>query len=140
MRVTKEQREKKKRLKAIFRNYKANKKALRDDYDFPTVSAVDFSRISIQTDRSRNVQEDKIINYADKKTALYAQVYIVEEVLRWFQLEGHGRERFINIFMIDHCSWTKTEMECHISNQTILRWHREVLEKAEMVAEWVNYL
>jgi hypothetical protein len=138
--VTKEQREKKKRLKDIFRNYKENKKALRDDYNFPSLSAVDFSRIAVQTDKSRNIQEDKIIDYADKKTALYAQVFIVEEVLRWFEVEGHGRERFIKVYVIDGSSWNKAMRECHISSPTTLAsWLRDALEKADWYAKWLRY-
>lgn len=136
--MTKEQREKKKRLKDIFRNYKENKKALRDDYNFPSLSAVDFSRISVQTDKSRNIQEDKIIDYADKKTALYAQVFIVEEVLRWFEVEGHGREHFIKLYLIDGCSWQKTKHECHIQDRALANWLRDALEKADWYAKWLK--
>ena len=131
--------ERKKEIESLFRNYKANKKALREDYDFPSVSGVDFSRISIKSDKSRNVQEDKIINYADKKTKLYAQVYIVDEVIHWFELEGHGRERFIMKFMINGCSWIKAEMECGISHGTLSYWRRDALEKAEAVGKWIGY-
>ena len=126
-------------IRAIFRNYKANKKTLRDDYDFPTLSAVDFGRISIQTDKSRNVQEDKIINYADKKTKLYAEVYIVEETLMFFQLEGHGRERFVHHYFIEGHGWINTLHECCISDCTLSHWRRDVIEKAQMVAEWIGY-
>lgn len=131
--------ERKKEIESFFRNYKANKKALREDYDFPSVSGVDFSRISIKSDKSRNVQEDKIINYADKKTKLYAQVYIVDDVIHWFELEGHGRERFIIKHMINGCSWVKAEMECCISRDTLGRWKNEILDKANTIGGWLGY-
>lgn len=137
MRVTREEREKE--LLVMFKNYKANKKALKEDYGFPSVTAVDFSRISIQTDKSRNIQEDKIISYADEKTRLFAQVYIVDEVMRYFVLEGHGRERFVTSSLINGDSWTKTEMLCCVSRGTMSYWRRDVIEKAEMVADWLNY-
>ena len=131
--------ERKKEIESLFRNYKANKKALREDYDFPSVSGVDFSRISIKSDKSRNVQEDKIINYADKKTKLYAQVYIVDEVIHWFELEGHGRERFIIKHMINGCSWVKAEMECCMARATLFRWKDEILDKANTIGGWLGY-
>ena len=137
MRVTREEREKE--LLAMFKNYKANKRTLKEDYNFPSITGVDFSRISIQTDKSRNVQEDKIISYADEKTRLFAQVYIVDEVMRYFVLEGHGRERFVTSSLINGDSWTKTEMLCCVSRGTMSYWRRDVIEKAEMVADWLNY-
>lgn len=127
-------------LVSIFRGYKDNKKALATDYNIPVPSGVRYDKIVIKTDNSVNGVEKMTVDYIARREELFKKVYIVDEVLRWFQLEGHGRERFIKLFMIDRCSWTKTEMDCHISNQTILRWRREVLEKAEMVAKWVNYL
>lgn len=132
--------EREKELVGMFKAYKENKKALREDYGFPGVSAVDFSRISVQTDRSKNVQEDKIINYADRKTRLFAQVYIVDEVLRFFILEGHGREKFVKSNMINGDSWVQTEMVCCVSRGAMHYWRRDAIEKAEMVAGWINYL
>ena len=128
-----------KAVKDIFSRFYENKKTLREDFDFPTLSAVDFGRISVQTDKSRNVQEDKIINYADKKTKLYAEVFIVEEVLMYFQMEGHGRERFVQHYFIDGNGWVNTMHKCAISEGTFSYWRRDVIEKAQMVAEWIGY-
>ena len=136
MRVTKER---EKEIIKIFRDYKKNKKELKENYGFPTISSVDFSRIAVQTDKSRNIQEDKIISYADKKTRLYAQVYIVDEVLRYFILEGHGRERFVQTIMINGDTWVKAEQICCVSRGAMSYWRREVIEKANTVAEWLNY-
>lgn len=123
----------------IFRSYKSNVRTLKEDYSFPTISGVDFSRISVMTDKSKNIQEEKIINYADRKTKLFGEVYIVEEVLQWFTLEGHGRERFIKHFLIDNNSWVSTELHCGISRDTLARWRKEVFEKAETVGKWIGY-
>lgn len=136
MRVT---REREKEIIKIFRDYKKNKKELKENYGFPTISSVDFSRIAVQTDKSRNIQEDKIISYADKKTRLYAQVYIVDEVIRYFVLEGHGRERFVQVYYINGASWRYTVTECHVSDSTLSLWRRDMIEKANTVAEWLNY-
>lgn len=136
MRVT---REREKEIIKIFRDYKKNKKELKENYGFPTISSVDFSRITVQTDKSRNIQEDKIISYSDRKTQLYAQVYIVDEVIRYFVLEGHGRERFVQVYYIDGASWRYTMTECHVSEGTLSYWRRDMIEKANTVAEWLNY-
>ena len=128
-----------KEVRGIFERYYENKKTLREDYDFPHLSAVDFGRIAVQTDKSRNVQEDKIINYADRKTRLFAEVFIVDEVLMYFQMEGHGRERFVQHYCIDKNGQVNTMHKCAISERTLHYWYDDVVEKAQMVAEWIGY-
>ena len=124
----------------IFRAYKDNKKELANDYSIPVPSGVRYDKIVIKTDNSVNGVEKMTVDYIARREELFKKVYIVDEVLRWFQLEGHGRERFIKLFMIDRCSWTKAEMDCCVSRGTLSYWRREVLEKAEMVAKWINFL
>lgn len=131
--------DRKKEIDRVFRSYKTNIRILREDYSFPSISGVDFSRISVMTDRSKNAQEDKIINYADRRTKLFAEVYIVDAVLQWFELEGHGRERFIKYFLIENNSWVSTEMRCGISRETLARWRKEVFDKAKTVGKWIGY-
>lgn len=126
-------------LVEIFRAYKDNKKELATDYNIPVPSGVRYDKIVIKTDNSVNGVEKMTVDYIARREELFKKVYIVDEVLRWFQLEGHGRERFIKIFMIDGESWTKAEMDCAVSRGALSYWRREVLEKAEMVASWVNY-
>lgn len=126
-------------IKRIFSSYYANKKTLREDYNFPSITATDYSRVVVQTDKSKNIQEDKIINYADRKTVLCAEVFIVEETLQYFRLEGHGREKFVEAFFIKNYSWAKTEMECNVSVGTLSYWQRDVIEKAEILGKWIGY-
>ncbi len=128
-----------KAIDRIFRSYRTNIRILREDYSFPSISGVDFSRISVMTDKSKNTQEDKIINYADRRTKLFGEVYIVDEVLQWFELEGHGRERFIKHFLIENNSWVSTELHCGISRETLARWRKDAFEKAETVGKWIGY-
>jgi hypothetical protein len=130
--------EREKKIVALFRNYKRNKKELSEHYNIPVPSGIAYDKIKVMTDKSRNGQEEMTLEYIIKREDLFKKVYIVDEVLNWFRLEGHGRDRFIKVFMIGGCSWIKAEMELHISNQTILRWRRDVLEKAEMVASWLK--
>ena len=123
----------------IFRSYKENKKELTNDSSIPVPSGVRYDKIAVQTDKSVNGVEKMTVDYIARREDLLKKVYIVDEVLRWFQLEGHGRERFIKSFLIDGNSWTKSEVECCVSRGALSYWRREVLEKAETVAMWVNY-
>lgn len=127
-------------IKRIFSRYYANKRELRENYNFPTLTATDFSRIAVQSDKSKNVQEDKIINYADQKTKLYAEVFIVEETLMYFQLEGHGRDKFVEHYFIEGNGWINTLHKCCISDCTLSYWRRDVIEKAQMIADWIGYI
>lgn len=126
-------------LVEIFRAYKDNKKELATDYNIPVPSGVRYDKIVIKTDNSVNGVEKMTVDYIARREELFKKVYIVDEVLRWFQLEGHGRERFIQIYYIDRSGWVKTCNECCLSEGTLSYWRREVLEKAETVAKWVNY-
>ena len=81
-----------------------------------------------------------LVAYSAKREELAKKIYIIEEVLNRFKLEGHGRDRFIKLFMIDGCSWVKAETKIHCSTHTLARWRKDVLEKAEMVAGWLDYL
>lgn len=123
----------------IFRSYKENKKELTNDSSIPVPSGVRYDKIAVKTDKSVNGVEKMTVDYIARREDLLKKVYIVDEVLRWFQLEGHGRERFIKSFLIDGNSWTKSEVECCVSRGALSYWRREVLEKAETVAMWVNY-
>ena len=123
----------------LFRGYKANKKELASNYNIPVPSGVRYDKITVKTDNSVNGVEKMTVEYIARREELFKKVYIVDEVLRWFRLEGHGRERFIQIYYIDGSGWVKTCHECCLSEGTLSYWRREVLEKAEMVAGWLNY-
>ena len=131
--------EREKKIVLLFRNYKRNKKELLQDYNIPVPSGIAYDKIKVLADNSRNSQEEMTIEYIAKREELFKKVYIVDEVLNWFRLEGHGRDRFIKVFMIGGCSWVKAEMECHISKGTLFWWRKDVLEKAEMVCKWLNF-
>lgn len=134
--MTKERRHK---IEDLFRRYRENKRVLKEEFEYPSIGSVDFGKISIQTDKSRNATEERLINFMDRRDKLLAQVFIVDEVLRWFELEGHGRERFITKFMINGCSWVNAELELHVSRCTIARWKDEVMDKANIIGGWLNY-
>lgn len=131
--------EREKIISSLFRQYKANKKELAQDYNIPAPSGISYDKIKVKGDTFRNVPYEQTVEYISKREELYKKVFIVEEVLNWFKLEGHGRERFIKIFLMDGNSWVKTEMDCHIAHATLVSWRREVLEKAEIVAKWFDF-
>lgn len=133
-------REREKELENIFKFYKANKKELNNKYSVPVPSGVAYDKISVQTDKSKNGNELLTLEYISKREELFKKVFIVDEVLNWFKLEGHGREKFVKELFIEHTSWRRTSFTCHISEATIALWKKEVLLKAEMVAKWVNFL
>ena len=128
-----------KELCMIFARYKENQKELRDKYSIPVPSGVNYRKIVVKTDVTKNAQEELAVEYAARRENLYKQITIVDEVMQWFALEGHGRERFIKVFFIDRALWVRAEMDCHVSRDTLSRWRRDVLEKAEIVGEWLNY-
>lgn len=132
-------REREKIISSLFRQYKAHKKELAQDYNIPAPSGISYDKIKVKGDTSRNVPYEQTVEYISKREELFKKVVIVEEVLNWFKLEGHGRERFVRMFLIDGCSWIKTEMECHIGQGTLFRWRKEVFEKAEIVGQWISF-
>ena len=128
-----------KEINALFKWYKSNKKALAQDYNIPVPSGVSYDKISVQTDKTKNPVEHATIEYISKREELFKKVFIVEETLNWFKLEGHGRERLIEYLLIDRHSWTETEIKCRISRHALSTLRNDAFEKAEMLAKWVNY-
>lgn len=132
-------REREKQIKKWFREYNSNKTELRNDYNIPVPSGIAYDRISVKTDKSTNGVENMTVEYASKREDLYKRVYIVDEVLRWFRLEGHGRERFIKIHLIEGNSIRYTATKLCLGERTVLYWQTEIFEKADTVARWLNY-
>lgn len=128
-----------KEIEKLFRNYAVNKRLLNDRYSMPQAQAVQYDKIVIQTDKSTNPVEMSVINYIARREELLKKVSIVDEVLNWFRLEGHGRERFITLFLIEGNSWIKTERSCAVSRDTLARWRREAFEKTETVCKLRGY-
>lgn len=125
-------------IERFFRSYKSNKRTLQNDYSIPVPSGIAYDKICVKKDASKNVTEFMTIEYISRREELFKKVWIVDETVRWFELEGHGRERFIKVFFINGNSWVKTEIECGMSRDTLGRWRREVLEKADIVCKWLG--
>lgn len=123
----------------IFKTYKENKKELATNYNIPVPSGIRYDKVAVRTDNSENGVEKMTVEYIARREELFKKVYIVDEVIRWFHLEGHGREKFIQTYFIENSGWQKTCIVCLVSEGTLSYWRREVIEKAEIVANWVDY-
>lgn len=121
-------------LKKAFRNYRQNKKAYAA-YPFPYVRGVDYSKPRIDTDRTQIPAEQMVLSMIDKKSDLEKAIKLVEETLRWFELEGYGRERYIKYRLIDGMSGLVACDKIGIDERTGRRWQRDVFEKAERIGE-----
>ncbi len=121
-------------VRKAFQNYKQNKKTLAA-YPYPTVSGVDYSKPRVTPDKTQNGQESMILSAISKRNDLEGFVRLVEETVRWFELEGYGRERYIKIRLIDGYSEIMACDRIGISERTGRRWKRDIYEKAEMIAE-----
>lgn len=132
-------RERAKQIERLFREYENNKKELAQDYNVPVPSGVQYDKICVQSDRFTNWTEEKYVKYAADREELCKKIFIVEETMFWFQLEGNGRERFVQYFFIDQNTWVSTENKFFIAHDTLARWRRDVIEKAEAVGKIVGY-
>lgn len=121
-------------IRKAFRNYKDNKKALAN-YPFPYVRGVDYTKPRVTPDKTQNGAEQMILSAIDKKSDLELFVRLVDETVRWFALEGYGRERYIKLRLIDGHSEIVACDRIGIADRTGRRWTRDVFEKAEMIGE-----
>ena len=131
--------ERRRELLRLFREYKRNKRELNNNYNIPVPSGIAYDKVRVTGDKSKNVNEIMTVEYISKRDELFKKVYIVEEVLHWFELEGHGRDRFIIVRLMNGASFTQSTFLCHASKRTMLRWQDEVLDKTETICGWVGY-
>lgn len=129
----------KKQILKWFRSYYDNKRELQESYHIPTPSAIVYDKIAVKSDPSSNGVENMTVEYIARREELYKQVYIVDEVIRYLTLEGHGRESFVYVRMIKGLPFKQTAYKCCAGEATLFRWKNEIVEKADMVAKWLNY-
>lgn len=120
-----------------FRRYEGNKRALAN-YPFPYVRGVDYTKPRITPDRTQNGAEQMILSVIDEKSDLERLVRLVDETLKWFELEGYGRERYIKLRMINGMSEFAACDRIGISERTGRRWKRDIFEKAELIGECIG--
>lgn len=121
-------------IEKAFKGYKRNLAALRS-YPYPYVSGVDYSKPRVTGDGYKNGQEQMIWSCIDKKDDLEKQVRLVEEVVRWFEIEGYGRERYIKYRYFKGATNLNACYEIGISEKTGKNWKRDIFYKAEAIAE-----
>lgn len=120
-------------IEKAFKGYKRNLAALRS-YPYAYVSGVDYSKPRVTGDGYKNGQEQMTMSVIEKKEDLEMQIKLVEEVIRWFELEGYGREEYIKKRYIQRKTNIETSMEIGIDESTGKRWNRIILKKAETIA------
>lgn len=117
-----------------FKGYRRNLAALRS-YPYPYVSGVDYSKPRVTGDGYKNGQEQMVMSAIDKKEDLEKQVRLVEEVVRWFEIEGHGRERYIYFRYTRGYGHLRACEETGVSERMGLYWKRDIFGKAEIIGE-----
>lgn len=120
-------------IEKAFKGYKRNLAALRS-YPYAYVSGVDYSKPRVTGDGYKNEQEQMTMSVIEKKEDLEKQIKLVEEVIRWFELEGYGREEYIKKRYIQRKTNIETSMEIGIDESTGKRWNQIILKKAETIA------
>ena len=124
-------------IQKAFRNYKDNKKALAN-YPFPYVSGIDYTKPRITPDKTQNGAERMVLSVIDKKDDLERFVRLVEEVVHWFEIEGYGRERYIQLRLINGFSEIATCERIGIAERTGRYWKRDIFEKTEAIGESIG--
>lgn len=115
-----------------FKGYRRNLVALKS-YPYPYVSGVDYSKPRVTGDGYTNGTEQMVMSCIEKKDDLEKQVRLVEEVVKWFEIEGYGRERYIKYRYFKGMGEYRACDELGISDRTGRRWKRDVFEKAEAI-------
>lgn len=116
-----------------FKSYKKNLAALKN-YPYPYPSGMDYTKPRTTGDGYQNGQEQMVMSCIEKKEDLEKQVKLVEEVLRYLEIEGFGRERYIKYRYFKGCTNLSACYEIGIDERTGKRWKRDIFEKAEIIA------
>ncbi len=120
-----------------FKGYKRNLAALKN-FPFPYTAGVDYSKPRITGDGYKNGQEQMIMSCIEKKEDLEKQVRLVEEVVKWLEIEGYGRERYIKYRYLKGTTNLHACLEIGISEKTGKNWKRDIFYKAESIAERIG--
>ena len=71
----------------------------------------------------------------DKKDELEKQVKLVEEVVKWLEIEGHGRDRYIYFRYTKEYGHLRACEETGISERMGRYWKNDIFGKAEIIGE-----
>ena len=119
-------------IEKAFKGYRRNLVALKS-YPYPYTAGIDYSNPKVRGDKYKNSQEQMVMSAIDKKSELEQQVKMVEEVIRWFEVEGYGRERYIKYRYVRGMNEYRACDELGISDRSGRRWKRDIFEKAEAI-------
>ena len=129
--------DKEKYLKRVFKNYKDNKRRLRE-LSFDEVRAVDYSKTR-STGGAPKGTEKALVSYLDEKRKLEKQVDIVERTYSHYRIKEiaycDSRAKYIHCRYIKGNKTIKTIMECCISESTSNNWVRQIMETAAAIAD-----
>lgn len=121
-------------IEKAFKGYLKNLSALKN-YPYPYASGIDYSKPKTKGDGYTNTAEQLMMSIIEKKETLEKQVQLVKEVLRYLEIEGFGRERYIKQRYFRGLGHLRACEEVGISERTGHYWKRDIFNKAEMIAE-----
>ena len=131
------ERETRKKLEGLFRNYRKNKRRLDEIGGDIGLSAIDYSRLNVQTTPG-NTLEEKICRYLDESDRLTLYTRVV-----WYTLikySGQVKEELIKTYYFDGQSIMGSAHAVHISRRTLFRYLDDILESAETYAKELKVL
>lgn len=127
------------RIRAIYSRYKANVRLCADKSYVDTLSAVDFSRICVQSDKSKNPTEERIAAHLDTIYRAKREKDLVDAVIAYYKIEGEGREKFVKAYFVDERSWIAVTYDCSICSATVYKWRRDVLARTAAIAKMMGF-
>lgn len=119
-------------INKAFKGYKKNLAALKN-YPYPYPSGVDYTKPRVTGDGYTNGQAQMVMSCIEKKEELEKQVRLVEEVLRYLEIEGFGRERYIKYRYFRGYGHLRACEEVGICERTGKYWKRDIFEKSETI-------
>lgn len=128
--------EKEKYIKNAFKNYKLNKKKLRN-VSFDGLHAIDCTKVKTGKNTS-NGQENAIVSFLDEKARIEKEIKIVEHVLWFYELDGGGKREYIVSRWIKGFPNHRAAMDCYISEATGYLWTKEILQVGIRAADLYN--
>lgn len=131
------ERETRKKLEGLFRNYRKNKRRLDEIGGDIGLSAIDYSRLNVQSTPG-NALEERVCRFLDESDRLTLYTRVV-----WYTLikySGQVKEELIKTYYFDGLSIMGTAHAVHVSRRTVFRYLDDILESAEIYARELKVL
>ena len=117
-----------------FKGYKRNIAALKN-YPYPYVSGIDYTKPRVTGDPYKNGAAQMVMSAIEKKEELEKRVRLVEDLIKWLEIEGFGRERYVKFRYFRGYGHLRACEEIGISERTGRYWKRDIYNKAELIGE-----